>query len=164
MFFSIIHVPVRLPLAGIEATIPWVKLNFTVMLSKLPRKERIHVSIEDIIFEKINRMADGNPGVAILIWENSLKDNRISLGMIQEPACALSLDINESFILSIILSLKSVHYRDLLGIAGCEIDIDQVLYRLIQQGLVLEKDGYYHISPLFLKCSVDYLRRTRRLW
>jgi hypothetical protein len=164
MFYSIIHFPIRLPLTGIDITIPWIKLNFTVMLSKLPRKKRIQVSIEDIIFEKINRMADGNPGVAILIWETSLEDSSISLSMIQETPCVISLDINDSFILSIIISLKSVHYHDLIAIAGSEIDIDQVLYRLSQQGLVQEKDGYHHISPLYLKCAVDYLRRTRRLW
>ncbi|GAB6283858.1 MAG: hypothetical protein STSR0009_00570 [Methanoregula sp.] len=164
MFFSVVHRKVRLPLMATDLTIPWIKLNFTVMLSRLPRKKRIQVSIEDVIFEKINRIADGNPGVAILLWENCLVDNTISLSTIRENTCALSLDVNESFILSIILFMKSVHYNDLSAIAGGEININQVVYRLFQQGLVQENDGYFKISPLLLKCVTDYLRKTRRLW
>ncbi|MFA5415662.1 MAG: hypothetical protein WC295_09215 [Methanoregula sp.] len=164
MFFSIIHRKIRLPVLATELTIPWIKLNFTVMLSRLPRKKRIQVSIEDVIFEKINRIADGNPGVAILVWENCLVDNTITLSAIREETCALSLDVNESFILSNILSMKSVHYNDLSAIAGGEININQVVYRLFQQGLVQEKDGYFKISPMLLKCVTEYLRKTRRLW
>ena len=164
MFFSIIHHKVRLPFLATELTIPWIKLNFTVMFSKLPRKKRIQVSIEDVIFEKINRIADGNPGVAILLWESCLVDNTITLSAIRENTCALSLDVNESFILSIILSMKSIHYNDLSAIAGGEININQVVYRLFQQGLVQENDGNFKISPLLLKCVTDYLRKTRRLW
>ena len=164
MFYSVIHRTVRLPLTGTEVSIPWIKLNFKVMLRRLPRKKRVQVSIEDVIFEKINRIARGNPGVALLLWDSGLKDNAISSSAIIETPYSIDLDINESFILSIILSMKSLHENDLTAIAGSEVDIVQVLYRLEQQGLVRNDAGYYSIPPFAVGPVIDYLKKTRRLW
>jgi hypothetical protein len=164
IFFSVIHRTVHLPFMAKEISIPWIKLNFTVMLYKLPRKKRVQISLEDIIFEKINRIAQGNPGVAILLWDRSLKDNAISLSAIAETVYSISLDTNESFILSVILSMGSLHAKDLSAIAGCEMDIDRVLYRLVQQGLIREDAGYYRVEPFALGPVTDYLKKTRRLW
>jgi hypothetical protein len=164
MFFSRIHQNVRLPLTGTEVSIPWIKLNFTVMLRKLPRKNRIQVSIEDVIFEKINRIARGIPGVAIPLWESSLKEKTITLVSINEISYTIDLDTNESFILTIILSMKSLHEKDLIAIAGDEMDIRRVIYRLVQQGLVVDDAGYYSIPPFALGPVIDYLKKTRRLW
>lgn len=164
MFYSLIHKNVRLPLTDTEVSIPWIKLNFTVMLRRLPRKNRVQISIEDVIFEKINRIARGNPGVAILLWESSLKDNAISLSAITETPYSIDLDTNESFILSIILSMKSLHEKDLKAIAGSEMDIRRVLYRLVQQGLLRDDAGYFSIPPFALGPVIEYMKRTRRLW
>jgi hypothetical protein len=164
MFYSLVHKQVRLPLTDTEVSVPWIKLNFTVMLRRLPRKKRIQISIEDVIFEKINRIARGNPGVAILLWESSLKDNTISLNAITETPYSIDLDTNESFILTIILSMKSLHEKDLAAIAGSEMDIRRVLYRLVQQGLVRDDAGYYSIPPFALGPVIEYLKKTRRLW
>jgi hypothetical protein len=164
MFYSLVHKQVRLPLTDTEVSVPWIKLNFTVMLRRLPRKKRIQISIEDVIFEKINRIARGNPGVAILLWESSLKDNTISLNAITETPYSIDLDTCESFILTIILSMKSLHEKDLAAIAGSEMDIRRVLYRLVQQGLVRDDAGYYSIPPFALGPVIEYLKKTRRLW
>lgn len=164
MFFSLIHKKVRLPLTTTEIPLPWIKLNFTLMLRKLPRKKRLQISIEDVIFEKINRIAEGNPGVALLLWNSSLDKNTISLRCIAETPYSISLDTNESFILSIILSMESLHDKDLAAIAGSEMDIKQVLYRLAQQGLITDNAGYYSIPPFALGPVIDYLKKTRRLW
>ncbi|PKL57542.1 MAG: hypothetical protein CVV34_06955, partial [Methanomicrobiales archaeon HGW-Methanomicrobiales-5] len=145
IFFSVIHRTVHLPFMAKEISIPWIKLNFKVALHKLPRKKRVQISLEDIIFEKINRIAQGNPGVAILLWDKSLKDNEISLSAITETVYSISLDTNESYILSVILSMESLHAKDLTAIAGTEMNIERVLYRLLQQGLISEDAGYYRI-------------------
>nr|WP_319376535.1 hypothetical protein [uncultured Methanoregula sp.] len=164
MFFSVIHRTVRLPLTVTDISIPFIKLNFTLMLRKLPRKKHVQISIEDVIFEKINRIAEGNYGVAILIWKNSLKDNVISLNAITETPFSISLDTDESFILSLILSMGSLHAKDLSAIAGSEMNIERVLYRLVQQGVVWESAGYYNVEALALGPVTDYLKKTRRLW
>ncbi len=164
MFYSIIHRPARMPFRTTDIQIPWIKLNFSVVFSRMAGKNRVQVSIEDMIFEKINRIAKGNPGVAINLWDSCVKENAISLSAIHESECTLSLDVNESFLLSFILSMRSLHYKDISAIAGRETDIDRVLYRLLQQGLVQENSGFYSISPLLLNCVVEYLRKNRRVW
>ena len=164
MFFSVIHRTERLPFTATKISFPWIKLNFTVMLHGLGRKKRVQISIEDVIFEKINRIAEGNPGVAILLWDRSIKDNTLSLRAITETPYSISLDTNESFISSVILSMGSLHAKDLFEIAGSEMDIERVLYRLVQQGLVRDTSYYYSIAPFALGPVTDYLKKTRRLW
>lgn len=164
MFYSLIHKNVHIPLTKKDISLPWIKSNFTVMLRGLPRKKHIQVSIEDVIFEKINRIARGNPGVALLLWESSLNENTISLASIRETPYDIDLDTNESFILTIILSMKSLHEKDLAAIAGSEMDIQRVLYRLVQQDIVREDAGYFSIPPFALGPVIEYLKKTRRLW
>jgi len=163
-FFSLVHKQVRLPLKGAEVSLPWIKLNFTLMFHRLPRKKRIQISIEDLIFEKINRISRGNPGISLILWESSLKDNTISLNAITETTYSMNLDISESFILTIILSMKSLREEDLIEIVGSEMDIRRVLYRLVQEGLVGNDDGHYSIPAFALEPVAEYLKKTRRLW
>ena len=164
MVYSVIHRTIRVPFTTTDISLPGIKLNFAVMRFGLSKKRRVQVALEDMIFEKINRIANGNPGVAVLIWEKSLKDNTIRLSDVSEVSCTIDLDINESFILSIILSMESLHHTDLSAIAGSEMDIERVLYRLVQHGLVTDIDGYYSVPPLLMACVVEYLTKTRRLW
>ncbi|ABN06505.1 hypothetical protein Mlab_0329 [Methanocorpusculum labreanum Z] len=164
MFFSLVHKQIRLPLKGTEVSIPWIKLNFTLMLRRLPRKKRIQISLEDLIFEKINRISRGTPGVAVLLWESSLNDNVISLNSITETPYSINLDTSDSFILTIILSMKSLQEEDLTAIVGSEMDIRRVLYRLVCEGLVRNDDGYYSIPAFALEPVAEYLKKTRRLW
>ncbi len=164
IFFSLVHKQVCLPLMKKEVSIPWIKLNFRVIFRRVPKKKRIHISLEDSIFEKITRISRGNPGVAIHLWESNLKDNTISLNSITDTSRTIDLDISESFLLMIILSMKSLHKKDLATIAGSEMDIRQVLNRLVQQGLVSDDAGYYSIPPFALGPIIEYLKKTRRLW
>lgn len=164
MFFSIIHPKIRLPFKENEVTVPWIKLNFTVMIRKLPHHKRVVISVEDIIFEKINRIAGGNLGVAILLWDESLRDNTITYSAIKERSYSISLNTNESFILATIVSMETLHENDLAAIAGSEMDFKKIVYRLVQQGLVRDSSGYYSIEPFALVPVIDYLKKTRRLW
>ncbi|WAI01696.1 hypothetical protein [Methanogenium organophilum] len=119
---------------------------------------------EDIAFDKIIRIADGNYGVAERIWDGSLDGNTLRVAEIPELPCAISLDINESFLLTIILSMESVSIVDLAEIAGPEINLKQTLFRLTHQGLVFEKKGYFGIKPEALGCVKGYLKRIRMVW
>ncbi|HKL97667.1 MAG TPA: hypothetical protein VJ857_03260, partial [Methanocorpusculum sp.] len=155
---------VRLPLRKNEVSVPWIKLNFTVMFGRIPRKKRIQASIEDLVFEKINRISRGNPGVAIHLWESSLKDNAISLNAITDKPYSIDLNTSESFLLTIILSMKSLHEKELAAIIGSEMDVRRALYPLVLQGIVRDDAGYYSIPPSALGSVIEYLKKTRRLW
>lgn len=119
---------------------------------------------EDTAFERIIRIADGNYGVAERIWERSLDGNILRVTDIPEITCAINLDINESFLLTAILSMESVSLVDLAEIAGPEINLKQTLFRLTNQGLVTENKGYFEITPESLSCVKGYLKRIRMVW
>ena len=122
------------------------------------------LSGEEAAFDKIVRIADGNYGVAERIWERSLDKNTLRVSDIPDIPCTVSLDINESFLLTIILSMESISMIDLAEIAGPEINLKQTLFRLTNQGLVVEEKGYFQVKPEALSCVSGYLKRIRMVW
>lgn len=48
--------------------------------------------------------------------------------------------------------------------AGSEMDIDRILYLLLYRGIIMEKEGHYCISPPYLNCVAEHLKKTRRVW
>jgi hypothetical protein len=146
---------------GHSLDIPWPWLN---MASRSPEKNAEKPDIQKVVFDKITRIAEGNYGVGLRIWERSLDYPEIKLSKIPEPPCTIELDINEAFLLTIVLSMESISFTDLAEIASPEIDIEQTLYRLISQGLVEQKKGYYRVNPETLNCVISYLKRIRMVW
>ncbi|MDE4907656.1 hypothetical protein L0665_03395 [Methanogenium marinum] len=119
---------------------------------------------EDAAFDKIIRIADGNFGVAERLWETTFDGKTVRVADIPSIPCAVNLDINESFLLMIILSMESVSTVDLAEIAGPEINLKQALFRLTNQGLVVEEKGYFQIKPEALSCVKGYVTRIRMVW
>jgi len=138
---------------------PWVNIA-----RRSPEKNGEKPDIQKVVFDKITRIAEGNYGVALRIWERSLDYPVVKLSRIPEPRCNVDLDINEAFLLNIVLSMESISFTDLAEIASPEIDIEQTLYRLTSQGLVEQEKGYYRINPETLNCVISYLKRIRMVW
>ncbi|MBT8507944.1 hypothetical protein AZH53_05910 [Methanomicrobiaceae archaeon CYW5] len=154
---------VRLPLPfGYSRDIPWPRLNIGGGTSAKTTEEE--PDAKKVAFDKITRIAEGNYGVALRIWERSLDYPELKLSRIPDPPCAVDLDINESFLLNIVLSMESISFTDLAEIASPEIDIEQTLYRLTRQGLIEEDKGYYRVNPETLNCVISHLRRIRMVW
>jgi hypothetical protein len=142
--------------------IPFLKINLNRLKVHLSRKEE-KKKAEDIIFEMINRFSNGNPGVAKVLWEKSLEYPTIKPSYVQEFSFKIKLDYSESFILYIILSMESINREELVEITG-ESKVDNILYRLSQQGLIIVDHGYYKIKPEALKSLVEYLKKTGVMW
>ena len=154
---------IRLPLPfGYSRDIPWPRLNIGRGTSR--NHGDAQPDAKKVAFDKITRIAEGNYGVGLRIWERSLDYPEVKLSRIPEPPCSVDLDINEAFLLNIVLSMESISFTDLAEIASPEIDIEQTLYRLIRQGLVEEEKGYYRVNPETLNCVISYLRRIRMVW
>jgi hypothetical protein len=98
------------------------------------------------------------------LWERSMEFPTIRLSSIPETPCSIELNINEAFLLTIILSMEAIKLVDLAEIAGPEIDIEQTLYRLLNQGLVENEKDFYQIRPEALNCAIDYLKKIRMVW
>lgn len=161
-FLSTEHRRFSLPVIDRSVEVPWPHINPGALHAG--RKQQTTIDVEDAVFEKINRIAEGNYGVALKIWEQSLEDSVVNLSSIPEIPCAIHLDINESFLLNSVLSMESINITDLREIAGPEIDLDQTLYRLTNLGLIEEVKGYYQVKAEALNCVISHLRRIRMVW
>ncbi len=122
------------------------------------------VDPEEAAFDKIIRIADGNYGVAERVWDRSLDGKTVRVADIPDIPCTVNLDVNESFLLTTILSMESINMIDLAEIAGPEINLKQALFRLKNQGLVVEEKGFFQIKPEALSCVKGYVTRTRMVW
>lgn len=142
--------------------IPFLKINLDRLTVHLSRKEE-KKKVEDIIFEMINRVSNGNPGVAKVIWEKSLDYPTIKPSYVQECSFKIKLDYSESFALYGILSMESINKEELVEITD-ETHVDEILYRLSQQGLITVDQGYYKIMPEALKSIVEFLKKIRMVW
>lgn len=151
----------RLMKKSITFNIPFLKINFGSIKFKFGGEEK--VAIEDIIFENILHASNGNPGVAQVVWQKSLEYPVIKPGRIKEFAFNIDLDYTEAFVLSIILSMKSIKKEELAEIAEYE-HTEEILFRLVKQGLVAIEEGRCSIKPEALKSTVDFLKRLRLVW
>lgn len=144
-------------------SIPYLKINYDRLKVRLSRKKKM-VAIEDLIFEKIKHISNGNPGVAGIIWQRSLEYPVIKPGNVKELSFNIDLDYDESFILSIILSMDSIGKRELAEIEGFEYQIDEIIFRLLKQGLIVLEDNNCRINPEALGSIVEFLKRSRLVW
>lgn len=141
--------------------IPFFKINYHIFKVKLFKKK---VTTEDVIFEKINYISNGNPGVARVLWQKSLEYPTIKPSKIKELALNIDLGYNESFILGVILSMKSVKKEELAEITRPEYQIDEILFGLLKWGLISIEDGYCGIKPEALGSIVEFLKKIRMVW
>ena len=95
--------------------IPFLTINFDRLRFRLSRKEE-KKKAEDIIFEMIYRVSNGNPGVAKVIWEKSLEYPIIKPSYVRENSFKIDLDYTESFILYIIMSMESLSKEEIVEI------------------------------------------------
>ena len=143
-----------------EIGIPHLKINYRQIKSKLSRK-KIILTPEENIFENIYSISKGNPGISKAIWERSLVYPQIKPGDIKEPCQDMELDNDESFILSILVSMQNASRSDIIEIAGDEIDIERALQVLSKKNIISSEREHYTIKPEILKCATNLLRRSR---
>jgi hypothetical protein len=144
-------------------SIPYIKINYGLLKIRLFKKEE-RVAIEDIIFEKIHRISNGNPGVAKIVWQRSLEYPVIKPSKIKDESFYIDLDYNESFVLNIILSMKSISNIGLSEVLGPDFQVGKIIFQLSKQGLIGNKDGFYFVKPEALKSIVDFLKKLRLVW
>ncbi|HDS46137.1 MAG TPA: hypothetical protein ENN68_08670 [Methanomicrobia archaeon] len=143
-------------------TIPFFSIDFARIKALFSRKAETKKA-EDIIFEKINRIANGNPGVAKLLWEQSLQYPTIKPSYVKECPFKVELDYPESFLLYLILSMEALTEPELREISG-ELEVETMLHRLLYQRLIVEDMGSYQLNPEALSCIVSALTRTGVIW
>jgi hypothetical protein len=153
--------PVTLKLLKREINLPGIKIHFDPLRTWFIGKSEI-MTIEDVVYRRIHNISNGNPGVSKVIWENSLKYPVIKPDYISDISYELRLNYNEAFVLSIILSMKSIGKEELDNIAG--LQTVHILSTLSRQGLIKMEDGQIGIIPEALKSIVEFLKKLRLVW
>ncbi len=144
--------------------IPFVDLHFKLLRSSLLPKKEEKTTAEDIIFELISDISNGNPGIAWVVWEKSLEYPVIKPSYVRKFSGTIDLDYSEAFILSIILSMESIKSEELGEIADYGYHIKNTLSKLSNQELIDVKDGQYSIRPESLYLTVEFLKKARLVW
>jgi hypothetical protein len=154
--------PVSFTVRDKTMAIPFFYIDFARIKALLSRKEETRKT-EDIIFEKIDRIANGNPGVAKLLWEKSIQHSTIKPSFVKECLLKVELDYHESFLLSLILSMEALTEPELHEISD-EPEVETMLHRLLHQRLIVEEQGFYKLNPEALSCIVSALKKTGVIW
>ncbi len=74
------------------------------------------------------------------------------------------LNYDESFVLSIILSMSSIKKEELAEIIGHDYQIDKILFRLAKQGSIVIEEGYCSIKPEAMRSVEEFLKKLRLVW
>ncbi|MBN2488654.1 MAG: hypothetical protein JXA98_06465 [Methanosarcinaceae archaeon] len=163
-FIHFSRIPVTIKPLEKTIEIPFVDIHFNLLRSRLLPKKEEKITAEDIIFELISDISNGNPGIALVVWGKNLEYPVIKPSYIKKFSGTIYLDYNEAFILNIILSMESINSEELEEIAGSDHHIDNTLSKLSNQELINIKDGQYSIRPESMYSTVDFLKKARLVW
>ncbi|MGB3944692.1 MAG: hypothetical protein WBK88_07870, partial [Methanothrix sp.] len=100
----------KISLLGQSIEIPRPVADLRSVRSRLHKKEDTRPPME-AFFGKLARISDGNPGVADLLWKEALDYPKVRNSLTDPPS--IDLDLDDSFALSLILSMGSVDLADL---------------------------------------------------
>jgi len=128
------------------------------------RKRQKAMTAENEVFEKIKQVSHGNPGIARIIWDKSLESQTIKPSQIKAFSLRSKPEYNEAFILSIILSMKSINKEELMEIIEPESPLDMILYKLSKEGLIAVDEERYSIMPEALYSIIDFLKKFKLVW
>lgn len=119
--------------------------------------------VETVVFEKLSRLAGGNPGVAAAIWERSESDGEIAPGDLEALSLDRSLTDDEALLLWVVVALEAVD-RDVL-VELPEIGrLDVTLEPLRADGLVAVDAARVSIRAEAVPAAVAALDRKGMLW
>jgi hypothetical protein len=120
-------------------------------------------SIESVVYEKISRVASGNPGVALALWRESISDGEVAPADIREPDADHGIDATQAHLLWVILCKGSIT-RNTLDERFEEVSVDKELQTLADRGLVVTEGPTVRIPPAPMSEAIAELERRRMLW
>lgn len=152
--------PLRLP-GGRTVAVPYPKLNTAWLAARSVSGEE--ESIEAVVFEKLRRVSNGNPGVATAAWERSVRDGEIAPSYLDAPTVDVPLDDDAAFLLWNVVAMESAHIERLDRLFE-DRPVEAILQHLVQQGLVAIDDRTVSIEPATYPAAVTVLKRRALAW
>ncbi len=148
-------------LMGHSLEIPYPVVKMRSIRSRLTKSEK--KSPEDIFFDRLARISDGNPGVAEYLWNEVLDYPEVRNALKDPPS--IDLDRDESFALDIVLSMGSIEMGELSQVLEpLDLSAGRIAGLLEEMGLVFLEGDVIAIRSEALKSVVEHLRRLRLVW
>ena len=142
--------------------VPTPRVNSEYFLSRFRTDAK--VDVEAAVYQRIAQLSEGDPGVATILWDRSVREDSIAPSYVREVQQSLETDRDEAFILEVILTNESIAYDRLDEISG-DVSVDQALQTLLKQGVVTIDDGdRIHIEPTRIYSTVEHLERRQLVW
>jgi len=123
----------------------------------------VEESVEAVVFEKLRRVSHGNPGVAMAVWKESVRDGEIAPGYVEAFDTDLALDDDAAAVLWSVLAAERVGVARLNALFP-ERPVEAVLQNLAERGLVTVADGVVAVAPRALHLAVAALERRNMIW
>ncbi|HPE64030.1 MAG TPA: hypothetical protein PLQ49_07985 [Methanothrix sp.] len=152
---------IKKSLMGRSLDVPVPVVEIRSIRSRMTKNEK--KSPEDIFFEKLARISDGNPGVAEHLWEEALDYPKVMDRLRDPPSIDLGRD--DSFALSIILSMGSLNLGEISEVLKPHhLSAERIVGSLEEQRLIHIEGDVVSVSPDALKGVMGHLGRLRLVW
>lgn len=118
---------------------------------------------EAVVFEKIAHLSKGNPGVAIALWERSIRDGEIAPTYVEEVDEEFDLSEDEAFVLTILLTKERVNRANVDAVLS-QIEVQRVLLNLAKKDLISVDVQEAVINPEYLYAIDAQLKEQNLIW
>mgnify|MGYP003859348351 CR=1 FL=1 len=148
--------------AGREIRVPVVDFNVEYVTALDLGDE--YGDVERVVYERLARLAEGNPGVALELWADAAADGEISPAELDERDDPLDLDDDEAFALTTVLCKERLSY-DALDRLLDDVDVARAVQTLAYHDLVtVDDDDVVSVTPERFHAAVEHLEGRRYLW
>jgi hypothetical protein len=142
-------------------SVPYPVLNTEYVFSRF--RDEPTLNIQAVVYERIAQLSEGDPGAAIRLWDQSIRDDTIAPAYIQEVGQTLQLNHQEAFVLELVLTNEQIDQRRLEQICT-DVAVDRALQTLLAQEVITVEDGRIGIVPEQLYTIVEHLVRRQLVW
>lgn len=152
----------KIRLLGDSINIPRPEVDLGSIRSRFHKVDEKRPPME-AFFGKLARISDGNPGVAEFLWKEALDYPKVRNSLVDPPS--IDLDLDDSFALSLILSMGSLDLADLSEVLEpVGTSAERAAALLEERGLVFIDGEVVSLRAEALKSTVEHLRRVRLVW
>lgn len=139
------------------------ELNLEYLTSRSLKQDEGVADVEAVVFQKLAKLSNGNPGVATALWERSIRDGEIAPAYVEEVDLRLDIDDDEAFVLEVLLA-KQRMARSTLDDVLSDIPVHRALQNLTEQGVLEVDEETASIDPEYLYAIDEHLRGRRLIW
>jgi len=154
---------ITIPIINKKVAFSYYSLRLRLLIAILTHKSQ-ELEPSELIFERLYQISNGNPGVALHIWEQACDAWEIRLSSLIPPVLSGISDPDTAYILSLIMTYEDVLISDLEQSLPSDINLNLIISKLRDKELVVLKDGRVWIKPIAIAGITKELRRIRMVW